>query len=163
MTGTRGHRTIVVIPCAAAKTAHDAPAADLYTSANFRHTLTAARHADADRILILSARHGLVDLDTVLAPYDTTMADADSVTPDYIGGQLAGLFGDDDVTAYAMLPAAYLARLTAGAAAHNDRIDADAVLVHDVYEARPAGRAGGIGYTRGAATSIIRHDLGGPQ
>lgn len=114
MTEIRSPRkTMFVIPCAAAKADHDAPAAELYTSVFFRQALAAARSEVADdSILVLSALHGLVALDTVLAPYDVKMGDAGSVSVDDVAVQAVELgMLADDAEVYALLPASYFAVL----------------------------------------------------
>lgn len=63
--------------CVKQKAITSQPARDLYLSALFR-----GRRAYVERFCdqwwILSAAHGLVHPDTVLAPYDVTLKDADS-------------------------------------------------------------------------------------
>jgi hypothetical protein len=65
--------TVVLVGCVAAKLDRPAPARDLYTSPLFRF-----RRAHAERSglpwLILSAEHGLVEPERVVAPYDTALA-----------------------------------------------------------------------------------------
>lgn len=63
-----------LVGCAAAKLKRPAPARDLYTSALFRKAAAYAE-ANSDRWYVLSALHGLVDPDTVLAPYDVRLGD----------------------------------------------------------------------------------------
>lgn len=148
-----------VIPCAGAKADAPAPARDLYRGTFFQHVLAAAeaeaaateRDLDvAARVLILSAKHGLLDLDTVVEPYEVKMGERGSVDYITIAGQLiargidAWRTGDHDEV-YAMLPAAYLDRLDAA----GDVID---LPVQNVYEAAP-----GIGYMRGVNANIARH------
>lgn len=72
-----------IIPCSDAKLAHAAPARHLYTGTQFRHTLRAveAMLEPGDRVLVLSALHGLVALDTVLHPYEQRMGAPGSVDP----------------------------------------------------------------------------------
>jgi hypothetical protein len=103
----RPRRIVFVIPCGGSKLDAAAPASDLYTSSYFRGTLAAARSEVADEdILVLSAAHGLVTLDTVLAPYDTKMGDAGCVTSEDLALQVPEL-GLIDAEVYGMLPAAY--------------------------------------------------------
>ncbi|MFF3353367.1 DUF6884 domain-containing protein [Streptomyces sp. NPDC002917] len=80
---------IVIIPCGAAKLDHAAPAAELYTGSYHRACRRAADTltANGGTILILSALHGLVPLDRILAPYDMRMGAAGSVTPDLLRKQ----------------------------------------------------------------------------
>lgn len=63
---------IVVIQCGKAKLDRPAPARDLYISQPFRMA-RAAVERDGRPWLILSARHGLVSPDHLLAPYDRTL------------------------------------------------------------------------------------------
>ena len=69
-------RRIVLVACAAGKQRSDAPARDLYTSVLFRKARAWAE-AHGDEWRILSALHGLVAPDHVLAPYDLALADLD--------------------------------------------------------------------------------------
>lgn len=69
-------RPTYVIPCSGAKLGHAAPARELYTGSMFRYALgktSQAAELTGGRVLILSARYGLVELDTVLEPYDVTL------------------------------------------------------------------------------------------
>lgn len=105
---------LVVIPCSADKLDQPAPARELYSSAHFRFQL---EHAEAyanrtgARVMILSARHGLVELDTVLAPYDQRVDELDEIDEasliDTVTGQLAALCSWRDGVVRAWLPAAY--------------------------------------------------------
>jgi hypothetical protein len=62
-----------LIACSASKLSSPAPAADLYTGALFRLSLAVARRI-CQRIRILSAKHEVVRLNTVLEPYDVSLA-----------------------------------------------------------------------------------------
>ncbi len=62
-----------LIACASQKQAHEAKARDLYTSTLFRLNLEYAVARGAEPIYILSAKYGLLALDTVVAPYDVTL------------------------------------------------------------------------------------------
>lgn len=148
---------LVLVPCAAAKLDVPAAARDLYASANFQHMLRAALTEAADttavlgvpaRVMILSAEHGLLELDTVVAPYDTKMGDAGCVTPAVLRDQLAATGA---TTVEAMLPAAYYDALAAAVADNNDDDTAPWIELLNVYEAAP-----GIGYQRGVASSLVR-------
>lgn len=101
-----------IVPCSATKGDRPAAARDLYQSVYFRQALAAAE-AQADRVLILSAKHGLIDPDQVIAPYELTMGDPGSVTPTQIADQAVAL-GIDDDDIYALLPARYFAALDEG-------------------------------------------------
>lgn len=133
---------VYVVPCGAAKLDHAAPARELYTGSHFRNTLAAAEQLAAEEdgtVLILSALYGLVELDTVLEPYDVRMTDADSITAQDLRNGAVELGLDElDPELYAMLPAAYYDRLAEALAPLY-------VFPADVFEAAP-----GIGYQRGA-------------
>jgi len=66
--------TVVLVGCGKAKLPRLAPARDLYTGGLFRQARAyAEKHADA--WLILSAKHGVIHPDDVIAPYDVSMND----------------------------------------------------------------------------------------
>ena len=70
-----GRRRIGLVSCVKSKLGRPAPARELYTSALFR----GARHfveRTCERWFILSAQHGLVEPDQVLAPYERTLTTA---------------------------------------------------------------------------------------
>lgn len=134
-----------VIPCGGAKLDHAAPARDLYTGQMFRHTLeNAERTAQLDteelgrpaRVLILSAKYGLVELDQVLEPYDLRMGATGSVTAETLAEQALALGIDWGSEVYGMLPRPYLARL-------DEALRTLDVYIQDSYEA-----CGGIGEQR---------------
>lgn len=131
-----------VIPCGGAKADHPAQARDLYVGSMFRHTLAAAERMVAldvaegrgpARVLILSARYGLVGLDEVLEPYDLRMESHGSVTVEVLAAQALTLGIDWGSDVYALLPRPYLARLDSALRTLD-------VYVQDVYEG-----CGGIG------------------
>lgn len=143
-----------VVPCGAAKQGSAAPARDLYTGSLFRHQLAAAEGEAAatardlgvdTEVLILSALHGLVQLDEVIEPYDVKIGDPGSITVRQVVDQLDDLCFEYGDQIYAMLPKAYLRVLSAAAE------EAACIAVQDVYEAAP-----GIGYQRGVASSLVR-------
>jgi hypothetical protein len=70
---------LAIIPCGARKREGIHQAAELYTGSYFRAALKWARR-NADRVLILSAKHGLIPLDYEIESYDLKMGDPDSVT-----------------------------------------------------------------------------------
>jgi hypothetical protein len=128
-----------VIPCGAAKADQPTAARDLYTGSMFRHTLAAAEANAAGedaRILILSALHGLVELDVVLAPYEQRMDQPGSITPAELAGQAAALGIDWGSEVYGYLPSAYRNRL-------DQALKTMDVYLQDIYEA-----TGGIGDQR---------------
>jgi hypothetical protein len=88
---------IVVIGCGARKLSHAAPAAELYTGAYFAECLrTARKMADDDRVLILSARYGLLGVAEVIEPYDLGMGQPGAVRVADVRDQAAahGILGD---------------------------------------------------------------------
>jgi len=66
-------KRIVFISCSSSKLARRAKAENLYTGALFKLSLRYARQLRPDCIYILSAKHGLVELDQNLAPYNRTL------------------------------------------------------------------------------------------
>ncbi len=67
---------IALVACGKGKRDHPAPARDLYSGALFRKA-SAYCEATYDRWYILSAKHGLVDPETVVAPYDLSLSHLD--------------------------------------------------------------------------------------
>ncbi len=65
---------IGLISCSAQKLGHAAEARELYSSTMFRLSLAHAERHCAE-VYVLSALHGLVELDTVLAPYNQRLGD----------------------------------------------------------------------------------------
>lgn len=76
-----------MVPCGGRKLQRPAPAGELYVGSYHRACRRAAAVLSLRRTLILSARHGLVGLEDVLAPYDTIFGDPDAVTPDHVAAQ----------------------------------------------------------------------------
>jgi hypothetical protein len=68
-------KTVVLIACASKKNPSRARAEDLYESELFRRSLAYARRLRPDSIYILSAKHGLLDLQTEIEPYNVTLND----------------------------------------------------------------------------------------
>lgn len=68
-------RNIVLISCASKKQDAPAPAREIYTSPLFRRNLAYAGSLDPDAIYVLSAKHGLVELDETIEPYDFTLGE----------------------------------------------------------------------------------------
>src|SRR5690348_17309313 len=137
-----------IVPCGAEKADAPTAARDLYQGSMFRQafaTATAQADGPADRVLILSALHGLVDPDQVLAPYDLRMGDAGSVDAATIAAQAEafGIAAGHNVTA--LLPSAYFARL-------DEALKPAGVYAAQVYEADA-----GIGYQKGTLACIARH------
>ena len=65
--------TIVLQSCVKTKLTHRAKAADLYISSLFTLSRQYALSLNPDRIFILSAKYGLVDLKQEIDPYDLTL------------------------------------------------------------------------------------------
>lgn len=133
--------TWLVVPCGAAKLDHPAPARDLYTGSMFRYALAAALAEAEDTgatVLILSALHGLVELDQVLAPYNTKMGEAGSVDAATVAAQAQalGIRWEVRPDVYGLLPNAYFAVLD------------EALRLDDVYAAQVYEGCGGIGEQR---------------
>ena len=66
-------RRIVLISCVSSKLDTRAPARELYISPLFKFNLAYAQSLKPDAIFILSAKHGLLALDAVVAPYNETL------------------------------------------------------------------------------------------
>lgn len=95
---------LVIVPCGARKRDRPAAAKDLYISPYHRLCLRAAHALTAPgNIRILSGQHGLLDLDTVIEPYNLRLGDPGSVTVDDILGQAtdAGIIDAPNVVALA--------------------------------------------------------------
>lgn len=109
-------RQVMVVPCGGAKVAETTIARDLYTGSAFTEVLAAAiAEVGEENVLILSAAHGLLDLDDLVDPYDVKMGDAEAIDRrdggfiDLVAQILCRGLGEADV--YAMLPKKYLAVL----------------------------------------------------
>jgi hypothetical protein len=68
-------KTIVLLSCVLTKLSHPAPAKELYDSPLFHKSLAYAMSLHPDAIYILSAKHFLLPLDKVIAPYNKTLLD----------------------------------------------------------------------------------------
>lgn len=67
-------KTIVLISCGAKKAEKETKAEDLYISPLFKKSLVYAKTlTTTDNIYILSAKHHLLPLDKVIAPYDVSL------------------------------------------------------------------------------------------
>lgn len=71
-------RKVVLISCVSKKLLHKVKAMDLYTSLLFKLNLKFAESLKPDAIYILSAKYGLLNLDTVIEPYDITLNEMSS-------------------------------------------------------------------------------------
>jgi len=68
-------RTIVLVACVATKANIPSPAEELYQSALFRKAMAYAKSLKPDDIFILSAKHYLLPIRKVIAPYNKTLTD----------------------------------------------------------------------------------------
>lgn len=66
-------RKIVLLSCVSKKLSRRAPARELYISPLFKLALAYAGSLHPHAIYVLSAKHGLVELDKVVAPYNETL------------------------------------------------------------------------------------------
>jgi hypothetical protein len=103
----------VIIPCGGAKLDTAAPARDIYTGSMFRDALgTALELVDAEHVLILSALHGLVTLDTVIEPYDLKMGRNGSISQASLHTQMNNISQGEPMHITSLLPQAYLNALS---------------------------------------------------
>lgn len=82
---TEPRAELVVIPCSATKLDRTAPAEDLYIGPYHRMCRRAAESLGG-RLVILSARHGLLTPQTVLDPYNHRYGQQDSISPELLRG-----------------------------------------------------------------------------
>lgn len=68
-------KIIYLISCCKEKLSYSAKAKDLYQSEGFKKRLSEALSHNPNEILILSAKHHIVELDHVLEPYDVCLSD----------------------------------------------------------------------------------------
>jgi cytoplasmic iron level regulating protein YaaA (DUF328/UPF0246 family) len=66
-------KKIILISCVKSKLSHPAKARDLYISNLFRSSLAYAQSLKPDKIFILSAKYGLLELDEQIKPYELTL------------------------------------------------------------------------------------------
>ncbi len=65
---------IVLISCVSKKLPYKAKAKELYISILFKYNLKYAKSLNPDKIFVLSAKYGLVDLEREIEPYDKTLS-----------------------------------------------------------------------------------------
>ncbi|WP_327292017.1 DUF6884 domain-containing protein [Streptomyces sp. NBC_01198] len=80
---------LIVVPCGARKLDHRARAGEMYTGSYHRACRRAAEALRPDRLLILSARYGLLGLDEEIEPYDTPHGAEGAVTAAILRAQAA--------------------------------------------------------------------------
>lgn len=99
---------IAVVGCGAAKRCEPSKARNLYVGNLFRSAYSYARRAGASPIWILSARHGLVASDAVIAPYNCAVGGFNRAELgqwlELVGTQLSALPSGEIL---ALVPAAY--------------------------------------------------------
>lgn len=66
-------KRIILISCVSKKLPHKAKAKDLYISTLFKLNLKYALQKKPDKILILSAKYELIELEKEISPYDLTL------------------------------------------------------------------------------------------
>jgi len=66
-------KRVVLISCVSKKLPHKAKAKDLYTSTLFKLNMKYARALNPDKIFILSAKHGLLNLEQEIEPYNQAL------------------------------------------------------------------------------------------
>jgi hypothetical protein len=66
-------KKIVLISCVSKKLSQEAKAKDLYISQLFKLNLAYAYKLNPDKIFILSAKYGLLKLETTIEPYEMTL------------------------------------------------------------------------------------------
>lgn len=64
---------IVLISCASKKLTYKAKCKDMYISLLFKLNLRYAKSMNPDKIFVLSAKYGLLDLDEEIEPYNKTL------------------------------------------------------------------------------------------
>lgn len=132
---------LIIVPCGAKKRTTPSPARELYIGAMFSMTWRAAEALKArhgGRVLILSGLHGLVDPETVLAPYEMRMGMPGSVQPGTLRAQ-AEAFRTDAAEVIVLGGKDY----------------AKAAITVWPHAQTPLVGLSGIGYQRGALSKII--------
>jgi hypothetical protein len=139
-------KKFVIIPCGGAKLKTSTKAGHLYIGSMFRDQLaTALTMTTPENIRILSAKHGLIELDTIVEPYDLKMGQKGSVTTATLADQLAAMLPKNETYIIdALLPKKYAAAL--------EDATADQIVNH--YE----GTAG-IGYQKQVLKKIRTKEL----
>jgi hypothetical protein len=100
---------LVLVPCSRGKNDVVAPARKVYRGPHFHGGMKYARSAGARRVLILSAKYGLISPDTVIAPYNQLMGAPGCVTVDQLREQADELGVLDLPNVHAVLSVDYAA------------------------------------------------------
>jgi hypothetical protein len=66
-------KRVALVACGKRKVGHKAKAKELYTGTLFKLSIAYAKMLKADKIFILSAKHGLLDPKRKIKPYDKTL------------------------------------------------------------------------------------------
>lgn len=67
------NKRIVLISCVSKKLSHRAKVRDIYVSTLFKLNLKYALSLNPDGVYVLSAKHGLLDLEQEIEPYEQTL------------------------------------------------------------------------------------------
>lgn len=78
---------LIIVPCGGAKLPEPAPAGRMYIGGYHRAARRAAEALPHDDVLILSAKHGLLELDRRIVPYDLRVGQPGSVIAADVYGQ----------------------------------------------------------------------------
>ncbi|MGM1060620.1 DUF6884 domain-containing protein [Saccharothrix sp. Mg75] len=151
-------KQLFVVPCSSTKLDIPAPARSLYTGSMFRYCFAIVEREAAlttaagipTRVVILSARHGLVDPDTEIAPYEQSMTTPGAVAAWRLADQLAAITDDHHTEIVAFLPKAYVARLREALDLIR-RHHTHTLHLRDAYQAAP-----GIGHQRRVLADLRR-------
>ncbi|ELZ41876.1 DUF6884 domain-containing protein [Halorubrum tebenquichense] len=163
--GDETTQTLAVIGCGNAKRDEASPARDLYTSNYFALKLEYADHF-ADRVVILSAEHGLVWSKRTIDPYDTTLDDRDrEALVDDVTWSLRSPFTDHSHTDEVLLLAGRdYARVYFDAIDCEDEIAFDPLGPQlDVVDVFAEADLGGIGEQMGWIRRAVDKDLRQPD
>ncbi len=66
-------KRVALVACGKRKLGHQAKAKDLYAGTLFKLSMAYAGTLEADKLFILSAKHGLLDPEQKIEPYDKTL------------------------------------------------------------------------------------------
>lgn len=163
MSGDEASQTLAVIGCGNAKRDEASKARDLYTSNYFALKLEYAEHF-ADRVVILSAEHGLVWSKRTIDPYDTTLDDRDrEALVDEVAWNLRSPFTDHSHTDEVLLLAGRdYASIYKDAMERENEIAFESLDV-DVFDVFGEADCGGIGEQMGWLRRAVDKDLRQPD
>ena len=156
-------QTVAVIGCGNAKRDEPSKARDLYTSNYFGLKREYAEHF-ADRLVILSAEHGLVWGKRTIDPYDTRLDDVDrQALVEKVSWSLRSPFTDHSHADEVLLLAGRdYASIYADAIEHENEIAFDP-LDMDVVDVFAEAELGGIGEQMGWIRRAVDKDLRQPD